>query len=351
MWIRKLYLLYRNSSKNLIRKALFAASPVGFVLFVILFNIFVFQSGGEAAGNGFSARAIFGGGVAATSFEERDALVLALALPSAEFSTVLSDLEDQALEVQSAAALSDAGPHAESVPTRDGLIIYRVNRGETLSKVAADFGISLNTILWANPNVKGRAIQPGEELVILPITGVLHIAEDGETLEGVAVLYGASRDELTKENPSLPQILNSGDKVVVPGGKPRPATAASKLPNIPGYFAVPAVGWNWGYLHPDNAVDISNACGTPVVAAAEGLVVDTGNPANWNEGYGGFIKMEHPNGTRTLYAHLSELSVSVGDYIQKKDKIAAVGNTGNVTGATGCHLHFEVHGARNPLTR
>ncbi len=252
-----------------------------------------------------------------------------------------------------AAALALQTTSGGGFTTRDGLTVYRAIKGETLSKVAANFGVTLNTILWANPALKGRALKPGDEIVILPVSGVLHRAQEGETLSGIAALYGIPEDELAAQNQRLSTgPFVAGDPIVVPGGKPRrvPGSEAN-LPNIPNYFAVPAAGWNWGELHPKNAVDISNACGTTVTAAAEGLVVQTGNPEDWNDGYGGFTEIEHPNGTATRYGHLSRVTVPAGSYVARSEKIAEIGNTGNVVGTTGCHLHFEVRGARNPFAR
>lgn len=116
------------------------------------------------------------------------------------------------------------------------------------------------------------------------------------------------------------------------------------------YFAVPTSGRNWGALHDYNAVDIANKCGNPVFAANEGLVIES-RSAGWNTGYGNFIEIEHPNTTKTLYAHLSKNLVAIGDYVTKGSLIGNMGNTGNTDGPTGCHLHFEVHGMDNPLAK
>ena len=115
-------------------------------------------------------------------------------------------------------------------------------------------------------------------------------------------------------------------------------------------ISIPTTGWNWAKLHNYNAVDIANACGTPIYSSAEGLVVESSN-GDWNEGYGRYIVIEHPNNTKTKYAHNQKNLVSVGDYVAKGDQIAVIGNTGLTHGPTGCHLHFEVNGARNPFAK
>jgi len=150
--------------------------------------------------------------------------------------------------------------------------------------------------------------------------------------------------------------LSVGDTVVVPHARPKSAAvvaySGSNLPNLSGYFISPvANGWNWGVLHDGDAVDVSAACGTPIRASADGIVISIGSPANWNSGYGGFVRIEHPNSTKTFYAHTSTNLVSVGDRVSQGEHIANIGNTGRVYGTTGCHVHFGVAGAQNPLVR
>ena len=121
------------------------------------------------------------------------------------------------------------------------------------------------------------------------------------------------------------------------------------------YFYPPTSGWNWRIIHENNAVDIANQCGTPVYAAAEGIVIPDpklgDGSEGWNNGYGLFILIEHPNNAETRYAHLEKISASIGLYVKKGELIGFVGNTGNTHGPTGCHLHFEVLGAENPLAK
>ncbi len=132
-------------------------------------------------------------------------------------------------------------------------------------------------------------------------------------------------------------------------------TTSAALPNFDANFIMPTKGYNWGILHDHNAVDIANSCGTPVVAAAEGLVVPDPNFPNissddWNAGYGNFVLIEHPFGNQvdTRYTHLSTVSVHIGDYVKQGQQIGLMGKTGD---ATGCHVHFEVLGAHNPFAK
>jgi murein DD-endopeptidase MepM/ murein hydrolase activator NlpD len=88
-----------------------------------------------------------------------------------------------------------------------------------------------------------------------------------------------------------------------------------------------------------------------VVAAAEGIVVDDGDLGGWNGGYGNYLIIEHPNGSKTRYAHLEKIRTSIGTVVSQGEQIGTVGNTGKVHGTTGCHLHFEVVGMANPFAK
>ena len=92
-------------------------------------------------------------------------------------------------------------------------------------------------------------------------------------------------------------------------------------------------GYRWGVLH--GGIDLANSIGTPIVAAADGVVVAAGPQA----GYGNWVKLRHADGTVTLYGHLSAWQVDIGQRVWAGDQIAKMGNTGN---STGPHLHFEV---------
>jgi len=70
--------------------------------------------------------------------------------------------------------------------------------------------------------------------------------------------------------------------------------------------------------------------------------------SGYNGGYGLYLKIQHDNGTSTLYSHLSSISVTNGQYVNQGQIIGKMGTTGK---STGCHLHFEVIGAKNPFIK
>ena len=104
-------------------------------------------------------------------------------------------------------------------------------------------------------------------------------------------------------------------------------------------------GWRWGRMH--KGIDIAAPVGTPIVAAASGVVISAG----WNSGgYGNLVEIRHDDGSVTLYAHNDRILVRAGQYVQQGDQVSEMGSTGY---STGPHLHFEIHpsgnGAVNPM--
>lgn len=104
-------------------------------------------------------------------------------------------------------------------------------------------------------------------------------------------------------------------------------------------------GWRWGRMH--RGIDIAGPIGTPIFAAAPGVVTYAG----WNDGgYGNLVEIEHPDGSLTVYAHNDRILVNEGQKVAQGEQISEMGTTGR---STGPHLHFEIHpngqGAVNPM--
>lgn len=273
-----------------------------------------------------------------------------------------------------AEAPATAGTSNAAAP-RTQITTYTVQTGDTVSSIGRQFGISVNTILWANNLTAYSLIRPGDILTILPYSGVLYTAVSGDTVSEIASRYGVDANEILSHN-DLSGGLKIGQKIIVPGANPISApvqvAASASTPSYTGISAIrnlitpttptppparvtgsgmlwPTVGHNitqyFSWHHP--AIDIANHIGTPIYAAADGVVLIA--QGGWNGGYGNTILLDNGNGMRTRYGHASRLLVSPGDHVKKGQVIALMGSTGN---STGPHLHFEVviNGAHyNPL--
>lgn len=253
-----------------------------------------------------------------------------------------------------------------SSTSSDNISIYAVRPGDTLSDIANMFGVSKNTIIWAN-NLKGASdVHPGDVLVILPISGIEHTVVKGDTLKSLAKKFGADATEIAQYNGLDPaEALAIGTVVVIPGGEisapvsssTKTSSGTTKVISEPyrggsgatqnGYYSNPLPGaiLTQG-IHGWNAVDLGAARGTPIHAAAEGTVIIAKNNGAWNGGYGNYVVITHSNGSQTLYAHMSHPAVSSGESVYAGQIIGYVGMTGLTTGP---HLHFEVRGAANPF--
>jgi len=228
---------------------------------------------------------------------------------------------------------------------------YIIESGDTLSSLAEQFDISLDTILWANNLTRKSALKIGQTLVIPPVSGIIHNVKSGDTISEIARTYKAKTSEIVVFNElSDENDIYIGDILVVPNGvmpSVSAKTTTTQTPISSAYFIVPTKGMISQGLHWHSAVDFSNSCGGLVFATAQGTVQRVAY--GWNNGYGNYLTILHPNGVVTLYAHLSEISVSSGTNVSQGTIIGRVGNNGYTVGATGCHLHFEVRGAQNPF--
>lgn len=260
------------------------------------------------------------------------------------------------------ALLADVGPSGsladieERPAVSDQISVYIVREGDTLSQIGEMFNVSVNTIRWSNDIDRGEAIQPGQTLVILPVSGVRHTVVKGDTLKSIAEEYKADLDEiLSFNNLHADATLSVDDVVVVPDGEmgtPTPTYTRSYVAEstsssgTSGYFINPVPGSvRTQGAHGYNGIDLGARSGTQVISAAAGEVLIS-RSSGWNGGYGIYVVVKHDNGTQTLYAHLNQSIVYIGQYVVQGQVIGYVGATGR---ATGPHLHFEVRGAPNPF--
>ncbi len=263
--------------------------------------------------------------------------------------------------VDGVALLAESGPAGTladielSEPKHTAISLYVVRPDDTLSQIAKMHDVTTNTILWANDLKNSKDIHPGDTLVILPISGVKHKVAKGETIASIVKKYkGDMAETLAYNNFADGVKLEVGQEIIVPYGiesvvVPKAVTSALRGgsgPALSGYFTAPLRSYKKTQgLHGYNGVDLGAPIGSPVMAAASG-VVTVSRTFGYNGGYGLYVVITHPNGAQTLYAHLSAVQVGVGESVSQGQQ---VGNSGNSGRSTGAHLHFEVRGAANPF--
>lgn len=274
-----------------------------------------------------------------------------------------------------------------TIPTRPrvDLIDYEVQQGDNVFVIAENHGLRPESILWGNFAVlqdNPNFLKEGQLLQIMPTDGVLHDYKAGESLTAIAEFYNTSAVAIAEwpgnrldpydidlENPGIPD----GTALIVPGGsrllrdwgppaisRDNPAVAAYYGPGSCGAIGEGAIG-NGSFVWPTvattlsgfdyappihNGIDIAGAEGNAIFAVDGGVVVYAG----WsNSGYGNMLVIDHGTGWQSAYAHLSTIAVGCGTNISQGEVVAAVGNSGNSSGA---HLHFEllsfVYGKVNP---
>jgi len=255
---------------------------------------------------------------------------------------------------------------------QDKIIAYVIQPGDTGRGIANKFGISFNTLLWANDLKNASEIKAGETLIILPVSGIQYEVKKGDSIDSIvrkfkpkdmsddADILSFKADILSFNNLAVGEALEPGSTVLIPDGEiavaapTRPARSVSSpggsrvlgLPEYRGYYVRPVVGGRRSRgIHGYNGVDLANSCGLPVLASADGIVIAS-RSSGWNGGYGQYVVVSHGNGTQSLYAHLNAIFTTVGQHVSQGVQIGTIGSTGN---STGCHVHFEIRGARNPF--
>jgi murein DD-endopeptidase MepM/ murein hydrolase activator NlpD len=243
---------------------------------------------------------------------------------------------------------------------QDQIRVYTVRKGDTLTAIASRFKLNMMTIWWAN-NLKSKdGLKVGQKLVIPPVDGVLYTVKDGDTVMAVAKRYHADPEDIIAFNDIRGDTLVIGQQIMVPDGrgKPIPTPTPTPQPARPpvsqpggGGVAKPCTNCTFGgwmlwpvagghisqyfhYGHP--AIDIAAPTGTPVRAAAAGVVIFAG----WRNNGGGYqVWISHGSNVYTTYNHMSAVSVGAGQRVERGQQVGRVGATGR---AYGSHLHFEV---------
>ncbi len=266
--------------------------------------------------------------------------------------------------------LPTLGSSGEAVGgVRSATVEYTVQPGDVLGVIAEQFGISVNTILWANNLTTRSYIRPGDTLKIPPQSGVFHVVKRGDTVNAIANTYDAKAPDIIAFNKLQENGADIvvGEELFIPGGEKKAPTPVytAPIPNTiarqvaapqPSVEAPAGSGYIWptnvrtitqyfGWRH--TGVDIAGPVGSALYAAQSGTVITS--QCGWNGGYGCYIIVDHGGGVTTLYGHASQLDVSVGDDVDQGQVIGLMGSTGR---STGPHVHFEVRvngSKQNPL--
>lgn len=258
------------------------------------------------------------------------------------------------LEVPYVAAVG--GPAGAELRLPPGFRWHVLGEGENLSSVAERFGVSLNAMIGANPDISSMDRLPqGVELLVPPAAGLVVKLSSYPSILAVMEEHSVSATELVRANGLRSPFDVTPDMMLfLPGVEPNEALARLRLVReeenryvwplhgrLTSYYGARYLGMGTSNFH--RGIDIAAPTGTPVRAARAGTVVFAG----WStQGYGNLVRVRHAGNAETWYAHFSSIAVSVGQYVDQGDLVGRVGSTGL---STGPHLHFELHENSRPL--
>jgi len=238
-----------------------------------------------------------------------------------------------------------ADPAPEPPP---GFTRHVLAPGETLSEITSRYGIDLEALVGANPDLSSLDRLPvGVELLIPPGNGLLVEWLDGTDLGELIRGHGVDPVAVLRANAiHTPTDLKPGMLLWLPGAEP--TAALERLAHvreletryvwpvhgrITSYFGRRNLGLGTSNFH--RGLDVAAPSGTTIVASRSGTV----SFAGWAGSYGYLVKVRHAGGDETWYAHQSRIVVSVGQWVEQNQPIGLVGSTGL---STGSHLHFEI---------
>jgi LysM repeat protein len=231
-------------------------------------------------------------------------------------------------------------------------IFYKVKTGDTLDGIAKTLDLPFRDITWSNPGLR-IPLSDGEVLRLPPVPGFVVTVKSGDSLESVAATYGIDPVTIVDFN-RIRGPLRLGSMLVIPvdpdvgpklsSGVPadpiKPAQLVCPIQGAPiiqkfgptSFTLEPAYD---GYLHFHTGVDILANYGTPIDAAAGGMVTAVGPEG----AFGIRVEVTDSYGLVEIYAHMEEVSVAIGQLVQQGDKVGLVGSTGL---STGSHLHLQL---------
>lgn len=233
---------------------------------------------------------------------------------------------------------------------------YTVQKGDIITKIANDHGVSQDAIISLNKLKNTRSIQIGMILKIPSINGILYTAKKGDTPESIADKYSVSLEKVALVNNITDNVIKAGSVLFLPDAKLDRVTIQEingdlfLRPLHDGYYISSRYGWRdnpfYGSRTFHNGMDMATYRGAPIYAALDGVVVETG----YDVTYGNYVIISHHSGYQTLYGHMNTILAHEGQHVTTSTRIGLVGNTGQ---STGPHLHFTVyknHATLNPAT-
>lgn len=187
-----------------------------------------------------------GGGRGATTTEDRSTMLAAGAiLAEQSHSLIAADVKERAVTAAGQAKLATTGesfltkrsPIASGGAVNRTVSVHTVVAGETVSTIAQKYGVTSDTVLWANDLAGDTVLKPGAQLTILPVNGFLYTVTGNETLEELASKYQASANLIDSFNQLEGKPLAVGQKIIIPDGvKPAPVvpveTATTRLASV-----------------------------------------------------------------------------------------------------------------------
>ena len=229
-------------------------------------------------------------------------------------------------------------------PVLSRLKRHRIQSGETLESIARQYNLIPATLLGMNPMLRQNQISVGQEIVIAPYNGIVVEIPAGNTLQDIAQAYNARADVIFEVNgcQSQPRVVFIPGVNWTPGGPVVPAKVVLSGYPLPAKASV-QMGYGW-QLHPTagrvvfhSGLDLIAKIGTPVLSVGEGVVAFAGA----RPGYGNLVVVNHQSGKQTRYAHLSEITVKVGQKVPSGQVLGKVGISGQPD-SDEPHLHFEI---------
>jgi murein DD-endopeptidase MepM/ murein hydrolase activator NlpD len=261
-----------------------------------------------------------------------------------------SELLDGPRILEDGTMLLPAAVDLNIVDGRAHVQIHVVQKGQTLAQIAKQYNIGLMDVVWSNRLPSTSNPSAGRRLKIPDTKGYVHVVAEHETLKSIANASNVSQQKIMSYNGLRSADVVLGMVLVLPGGRgpALPTYQASgqsyayngPLPKIYNgmTFRYPVPGGRFvrGFFRGHDGMDIGQATGAPILAAAAGVVVRTGWVSNCG---GNQIVIAVGSNLYTGYYHLSRILVSPGQKVARGQQIGKIGETGCTTGP---HLHFSV---------